>query len=75
MNNNDWIRDDWDLKLNETNDVIIDQTHRETIDMVLNKCRLLISTLKQSSVLNGYFAQARCDFDVKRTLPNDCVTR
>ena len=75
MNNNGSIRDDWDFRLNETNNVTVDETSKQVIRSILIKCRSLITILKQSSILNGYFTKARSECNVKRTLPHDCVTR
>jgi hypothetical protein len=75
MTNNNLIRDDWDLNLNESNNVVIDEINKRMVYMVINKCRLLITILKQSTILNGYFNQSRLEFNIKRGLPADCVTR
>ena len=75
MTNNSLIRDDWDLNLNESNKVVIDEMTKKMIYVVINKCRSLIAILKQSTILNSYFNQSRLNFNIKRGLPTDCVTR
>jgi hypothetical protein len=75
MTNNNLLRDDWDLNLDESNDVVVDKMNKRIILTVINKCRSLITILNQSTILNSYFDQSRLGLNIKRRLPTDCITR
>jgi hypothetical protein len=73
MMNNNLLKDDWDLNIYSN-----DYSHnmdKKIILEVIKKCRSLITALKQSSILSGYFDRIRLDMGIKRGLPMDCETR
>ena len=75
MANNNLLRDDWDMNLNQSNNVIISAENKKIIYLVIQKCRSFITMLKQSTVLNSYFERIRVEVGIKRGLPTDCITR
>lgn len=73
MMENNLIRDDWDLNLCKGDD--LQNKDKRIIHGVIKKCRPLITTLKQSSILSSHLNQLRREMEIQRGLPSDCETR